>query len=59
MDELKLIVCEKKYWEFIRTLRSDDRVQEGFIQRVNITKDQQIEYMKKYNDNYYICLYRR
>ena len=57
MDKLKLIVCEKKYWEFIRTLRSDGRVQEGFIQRVSITKDQQIEYMKKYNDNYYICLY--
>ena len=57
MDKLKLIQCKPYYWEFIRILRSDNRVQEGFIQRVSITKDQQIEYMKKYNNKYYICLY--
>lgn len=57
MDNLKLITCEKKYWEYIRILRSNNAVQAGFIQQVNITIDQQINYMEKYNDNYYVCLY--
>ena len=29
---LKLIPNKKSYWEFIRLLRADDRVQSGFIQ---------------------------
>jgi RimJ/RimL family protein N-acetyltransferase len=57
MDKLKIIICEEKYWEFIRILRSDPRVQNGFIQKANITKDQQIKYMEKHNNNYYVCLY--
>ena len=47
---------EKKYWEFIRILRSDERVQSGFIQDSNISQIEQETYMEKYNDNYYICL---
>jgi len=50
---LNLIENEKKYWEFIRILRSDERVQDGFIQ--NSTIEQEV-YMEKYNNNYYICL---
>ena len=53
---LKLIENEKKYWEFIRILRSDKRVQEGFIQNSEISKIEQEVYMEKYNNNYYICL---
>jgi RimJ/RimL family protein N-acetyltransferase len=54
---LKLIPNESKYWEFIRLLRSDERVQEGFIQVTpQISKREQEIYMEKYNDNYYICL---
>ena len=49
---LKLIPNKKNYWEFIRLLRADKRVQSGFIQNtLKITKEQQEKYMEKYNDN--------
>ena len=54
--KLELKQNEKQYWEFIRILRSDERVQNGFIQNSNISKTQQEVYMEKYNNNYYICL---
>ena len=54
---LKLVPNEKQYWEFIRLLRADKRVQSGFIQNTSkISQEQQEKYMEKYNDNYYICL---
>ena len=53
---LKLKKNDKKYWEFIRQLRSDKRIQSGFIEKVTITKKEQEAYMNKYKDNYYICL---
>ena len=53
---LELKKNNKKYWEFIRLLRSDKRVQNGFIEQSTITKKEQETYMNKYNDNYYVCL---
>ena len=54
---LKLIPNNKNYWEFIRLLRADKRVQSGFIQNtLKISQEEQKNYMEKYNDNYYICL---
>ena len=54
---LKLIPNKKDYWEFIRLLRADERVQAGFIQNtLKISQEEQKNYMEKYNDNYYICL---
>ena len=46
----------KKYWEFLRLLRSDKRVQSGFVEQVKITRKEQEVYMNKYNNNYYVCL---
>ena len=54
--ELRLVPNAPEYFEFMRLLRNDDRVQSGFIEQVNITPEQQIEYMEKYGDRYYICL---
>ncbi len=48
---LKLKKNNKKYWEFIRQLRSDKRIQSGFIEEVTITKKEQEAYMNKYKDN--------
>ena len=31
MDNITLDVCKKEYWEFVRTLRNDERVLDGFI----------------------------
>ena len=54
--KLKLKKNRKEYWDFIRTLRSDKRVQDGFIEESNISIKEQETYMKKYNNNYYVCL---
>ena len=53
---LKFKQNNKKYWEFIRLLRSDKRVQSGFIEQATITRKEQETYMNKYNNNYYVCL---
>ena len=53
---MKFVKCSKKYWEFIRTLRNDKRVSDGFIQSTYITKEMQVEYMKKYSSYYYVVL---
>ena len=47
---------KKKYWDFIRALRSNKSVENGFIDKVQISKKEQEIYMNKYNDNYYVCL---
>ena len=53
----KFVKNEKKYHEFIRNLRNDERVQKELFDNSSfVTEEQQKEYMKKYNDNFYICL---
>lgn len=54
--DFKFVRCSQKYWEFVRTLRLDKRVINGFIQTKNITSRQQISYMKKYSKFYRIAL---
>lgn len=56
VENYNLVQNEPKYWEFIRIVRNDPEMQKGFVEIVNITTEQQIEYMKKYGDGYYICL---
>tara|TARA_B000000565_G_C23774257_1_gene373429 strand:- start:1822 stop:2229 length:408 start_codon:yes stop_codon:yes gene_type:complete len=56
-NNLKFVDNCYKYHEFIRTLRNDERVQDGLLEKnVNITKGQQQKYMEKYESNFYICL---
>ena len=54
--QVELVKCTKKYWEFVRVLRNDDRVQSGFIKSSNITKDMQSAYMMMYSKFYRIAL---
>jgi ribosomal protein S18 acetylase RimI-like enzyme len=54
--QMELVKCTKKYWEFVRVLRNDDRVQSGFIKSSNITKDMQSAYMMMYSKFYRIAL---
>jgi hypothetical protein len=54
--ELKLVKNEKKYYDFIRIMRTHTENQVGFLEKVNITEEQQLNYMKRYNDCYYVCL---
>jgi len=57
MIQLKLVHCSQDYWEFVRNLRNDTRVQNGFIHSINITKSMQYEYMSKYSKYYRICIF--
>ena len=54
MKELnfEVVKCSKKYWEFVRNLRNNIEVLDGFINKNHITKNQQAEYMKK-NSKYF------
>ena len=54
---MELVNCTEEYWEFVRLLRMDERVVNGFIKTTPISKEQQIEYMKLYSDCYKIALF--
>lgn len=54
--ELIFVENDKKYYEFIRLMRIHPENQKGFLEKVNITKEQQIKYMSKYGKHYYLCL---
>ena len=54
MKKLKFEIaeCSEEYWEFVRKLRNNVEVSNGFINKKIITKDQQVEYMNK-NSKYF------
>ena len=58
MVDLELVPNEEKHWEFIRELRTMEGVSQGFVEQGSITAEQQQEYMKQFNNNFYICLYK-
>ena len=49
---MELVECTQQYWEFVRLLRMDERVIDGFVETIPITADQQTTYMIK-NAQYY------
>ena len=53
---ITIVNNEPKYYEFIRLLRNDERVQLGFIESKQISKEDQIQYMEKYCSNYIVAL---
>ena len=53
---LTLVPCTEPYWEFVRELRTDPRVADGFIQKSGITPEQQKSYMEKHWREHFICL---
>lgn len=54
---MELVQCTLEYWEFVRLLRTDERVVDGFVENVQITPPQQQAYMEKYSDSYRIALF--
>lgn len=52
----KLVNCTEEFWEFVRVLRMDKRVIDGFLETIPITEEQQIKYMINNAHNYRICL---
>tara|TARA_R110002020_G_scaffold345738_1_gene559658 strand:+ start:3136 stop:3519 length:384 start_codon:yes stop_codon:yes gene_type:complete len=53
---MELKECTKKYWEFIRVLRNDKRVLDGFIQSTYITEKMQETYMLNNSQFYRVAL---
>jgi len=45
LKDLKIVECHEKYWDFVRELRNNPIVQEGFIEKANISKENQIIYI--------------
>lgn len=56
MEKLTLVKNEPKYYEFIRELRTNPEVSEGFISQASISREQQLDYMALHGDKYMICL---
>ena len=53
---MSLSPCTEEYWEFVRVLRTDDRVRHGFITQADITPEQQRKYMQAHWQEYFIAL---
>jgi GNAT superfamily N-acetyltransferase len=53
---MKLVPCTEPYWDFVRTLRMDERVAHGFIEKENITPEQQNKYMALHWTVFFIAL---
>jgi ribosomal protein S18 acetylase RimI-like enzyme len=51
-----IVNCTEAYWEFVRNLRNNPQVIDGFVEAVYITPEMQESYMKKYSQYYRIAL---
>lgn len=54
---INIVKCTENYWDFVRHLRNNDRVQHGFIKTADISQSDQYDYMKKHSGDYFIGLY--
>lgn len=54
--KMELVNCIEQYWEFVRKLRTNPENQEGFFTQVDITSEQQKDFMLKNQWDYKICL---
>lgn len=55
-SNLRVVKNIPEYFEYVRYLRTHPTNLSGFIEMVDISSDQQIEYMSQYGDCYEICL---
>lgn len=53
---MELVRCTPQYWEFVRVLRNDERVQSGFIKSNPISPKDQEYYMHANSHHYRIAL---
>ena len=56
MNNIILDTCKNKYWDFVRVLRNDGRVLDGFINSTYITNEMQENYMDNHSQFYRIAL---
>tara|TARA_B110000285_G_scaffold183464_1_gene207658 strand:+ start:120 stop:563 length:444 start_codon:yes stop_codon:yes gene_type:complete len=53
---MELVNCNKKYWEFVRSMRTHNKNQPSFLQTINITPKEQEIFMANNSYKYKICL---
>lgn len=53
---MELVKCTEQYWEFIRVLRNDKRVLDGFLKSIHISKEMQKSYMSNHYQFYRVAL---
>lgn len=58
-SQLSIADCTPNFWEFIRLLRMNRDVENGFIEHADISFEDQIQYMEKHAKNYRVCLYNK
>ena len=54
--ELELVPISAEFFEFVRRLRTDSRDASSFVDNTEITVQNQIEYMNRHLQDYFICL---
>ena len=54
---IEIVSNEPRYFEFIRTLRNDERVSDGFVEQAVVTREQQVAYMSQHVDHYVVALW--
>lgn len=54
MVNLEQVNNNEYYWEYIRIIRNSEEVSHGFIQKSNITTEQQKKYMSVHGHTYFI-----
>jgi GNAT superfamily N-acetyltransferase len=53
---MELIAITEEYYEFVREMRMHPENVAAFSEIANITPEDQIEYMEKHGDNYFVAL---
>ncbi len=53
---MELVSCTPEYWEFVREIRTHSDNQKSFFSQIDISYEQQIEFMKSNSHKYKICL---
>ncbi len=53
---LALVDCSPKYWEYVRKLRLNPNVIDGFIKTEYISEADQVSYMTNYSQYYKVAL---
>lgn len=53
---MKIVECSEKYWEFVRMLRMNPKVSDGFVNQKKISENDQKTYMQNHSKKYRICL---
>ena len=53
---MELIQINEEYYEFVREMRMHPENVAGFLTEANITPEDQVKYMKKHGEDYFIAL---